>query len=59
LADALATLPAAQRETLVLQHWHGWSVAQIAEHLGRSRTAVAGLLKRGLQNLRIELKTGH
>ncbi len=55
LADALAKLPDAQREALVLQHWHGWSVAQIAEHMGRGRTAIAGLLKRGLQNLRGEL----
>lgn len=55
LADALAKLPDAQREALVLQHWHSWSVAQIAEHMGRSRTAVAGLLKRGLMKLREEL----
>lgn len=55
LAQALAALPEAQREALVLQHWHGWSLAQIAEHLGRSRAAVAGLIKRGLQQLRAEL----
>lgn len=52
LAAALAELPEAQREALILQHWQGWSLAQIAEHLGRSRAAVAGLLKRGLQQLR-------
>jgi RNA polymerase sigma-70 factor (ECF subfamily) len=56
LAAALATLPEAQREALVLQHWHGWKVAEIAEHLGRTRTAVAGLLKRGLAALREELQ---
>jgi RNA polymerase sigma-70 factor (ECF subfamily) len=56
LAEALGRLPDAQREALVLQHWHGWSLAEIADHLGRSRTAVAGLLKRGLQRLRVELK---
>ena len=49
LADALAKLPDAQREALELQHWHGWSVAQIAEYMGRSRTAAAGLLKRALR----------
>ena len=54
--EALANLPAAQREALVLQHWHGWSLAQIAEHLGRSHAAVAGLLKRGLQQLRLQLQ---
>jgi RNA polymerase sigma-70 factor (ECF subfamily) len=57
LAAALAALPDAQREALVLQHWHGWKVAEIAEHLGRTRTAVAGLLKRGLATLREELET--
>lgn len=55
LADALEKLPAAQREALMLQHWHGWSLAQIGKHLGRSLDAVAGLLKRGLQNLRDQL----
>lgn len=55
LADALEKLPEAQRQALVLQHWHSWSLAQIAEHVGRSLTAVAGLLKRGLQNLREQL----
>lgn len=55
LAEALAQLPDAQREALVLQHWHGWTLAQIAQQLGRSPAAVAGLLKRGLQRLRLEL----
>jgi RNA polymerase sigma-70 factor, ECF subfamily len=52
LAEALERLPAAQREALVLQHWQGWSLAQIGEHLGRSTEAVAGLIKRGLRRLR-------
>jgi RNA polymerase sigma-70 factor (ECF subfamily) len=55
LAAALGRLPAAQREALVLQHWHGCTLAEIAAHLGRTRMAVAGLLKRGLQQLREEL----
>ena len=55
LAAALQALPEAQREALVLQHWHGWKVAEIAAHLGRTRTAIAGLLKRGLARLREEL----
>jgi RNA polymerase sigma-70 factor (ECF subfamily) len=58
LAEALAELPEAQREALVLQHWHGWSLAQIAAHLDRSPAAVAGLLHRGLQQLRKSLQEG-
>jgi RNA polymerase sigma-70 factor (ECF subfamily) len=56
LANALAELPDSQREALVLQHWHGRSLAEIAEQLGRSPTAVAGLLKRGLKQLRVLLQ---
>lgn len=52
LARALDRLPEAQRQALVLQHWHGWTLQQIAEHMGKTRVAVAGLLKRGLQQLR-------
>jgi RNA polymerase sigma-70 factor (ECF subfamily) len=52
LADALATLPEAQRQALVLRHCQGWSVADISRQLGRSPTAVAGLLKRGARQLR-------
>ncbi len=56
LANALAALPEAQREALVLQHWHGWTLAQIGEQMGRSPAAVAGLLKRGLKQLRERLQ---
>jgi RNA polymerase sigma-70 factor (ECF subfamily) len=52
LAEALEQLPEAQREALVLQHWQGWSLAQIGAHMGRSPEAVAGLIKRGLKQLR-------
>jgi RNA polymerase sigma-70 factor (ECF subfamily) len=55
LAEALAQLPDAQREALILQHWHGRSLAEIGERLGRSPVAVAGLLKRGLRQLRLLL----
>jgi RNA polymerase sigma-70 factor (ECF subfamily) len=56
LADAIARLPEAQRDALILQHWHGSSLAEIAEHLGRTPAAVAGLLKRGLKTLREALR---
>jgi RNA polymerase sigma-70 factor (ECF subfamily) len=52
LAEALEQLPEAQREALVLQHWQGLSLAEIGKHLGRSPEAVAGLIKRGLKQLR-------
>jgi RNA polymerase sigma-70 factor, ECF subfamily len=56
LAEALAGLPEAQREALVLRHCQGWSLADISRHLGRSRQAVAGLLHRGLEQLRDRLR---
>lgn len=52
LAEALAGLPEAQREALILQHWHGCTLAEIAERLDRTPAAAAGLLKRGLERLR-------
>jgi RNA polymerase sigma-70 factor (ECF subfamily) len=58
VAAALERLPEAQRQALVLQHWHGWTLARIAEHLGRTPGAVAGLLHRGLQQLRQHLREG-
>ena len=57
-AKALNQLPPAQREALILQHWHGWTLAEIGEHMNRSPAAVAGLLKRSLRQLRDLLKEG-
>jgi RNA polymerase sigma-70 factor (ECF subfamily) len=59
LVAALAKLPDAQREALMLHYWTGWTLAQIATHMGRSREAVAGLLKRGLRQLRVEIDGGN
>jgi len=56
LAEAIQQLPEAQREALMLRHFHDWPLARIAEHLGRTPAAVAGLLKRGLQQLRNQLQ---
>lgn len=55
MGQALAGLPDGQREAVILYYWEDWNVAAIAEHLGRSPAAVAGLLKRGLQRLRGQL----
>jgi RNA polymerase sigma-70 factor (ECF subfamily) len=56
LAAALTALPEAQRDAVVLHYWQGWSVADIGRQLGRSPTAVAGLIKRGLRQLRRDLR---
>ena len=58
LADALAKLPDAQREAIVLHHLQGMKLAVIARQLGRSEAAVVGLLQRGLRQLRQKLGDG-
>jgi RNA polymerase sigma-70 factor (ECF subfamily) len=52
VSSALAGLPAAQRQAVELRHLHGWALTDIAAHLGRTPAAVAGLLHRGLDELR-------
>jgi RNA polymerase sigma-70 factor (ECF subfamily) len=56
LAEQLAALPVPQREALLLRHCEGWSLEEIGRHLGRSRAAVASLLRRGLKQLRRQLE---
>ena len=57
LASALDDLPEAQRLALELHYLQGWSLAEVAKHLGRSKSAVAGLLHRSLETLRDRLTT--
>jgi RNA polymerase sigma-70 factor (ECF subfamily) len=55
LAGALAELPADQRKAVELHHLKGWSLGEVAEHMGRSRAAVMGLVFRGIKKLREQL----
>jgi RNA polymerase sigma-70 factor (ECF subfamily) len=52
LAEALAQLPLEQRRAVEMKHLEGLCVAEIAQALGRSETAVGGLLCRGVRKLR-------
>jgi RNA polymerase sigma-70 factor (ECF subfamily) len=52
VALALAALPEANREAVVLRYYEGLSLDDISARLGRTPAAVAGLLKRGLKQLR-------
>ncbi len=55
LAQALEQLPEAQRVAVELHYLRGWALAAIAEQMGRTKPAVAGLLQRGLAALRAAL----
>lgn len=52
LMTALHELPETQAEAIRLRYMEGLPLAEIVERMGKSDTAVAGLLKRGLQKLR-------
>jgi RNA polymerase sigma-70 factor, ECF subfamily len=56
LACLLATLPEDQSEAVRLRHLEGWSLTEIARHLGKTPSAAAGLIKRGMQTLRDKLR---
>ncbi len=52
LKSLLDRLPEDQRTAVRLRHLEGWSLSAIADHLGRSTAAAAGLVKRGMESLR-------
>jgi RNA polymerase sigma-70 factor (ECF subfamily) len=55
LATALAQLPDDQRAVLELKHLHGFTLAEICERTGLSKSSVVGLLFRGVKALRVLL----
>jgi RNA polymerase sigma-70 factor (ECF subfamily) len=55
LKDALAELPAAQREVLVLRHFAGLTPSEIATRTGKSEGAIHGLHHRGRRALAADL----
>jgi RNA polymerase sigma-70 factor (ECF subfamily) len=55
LARALDALPEGQGTAIILHYWQGLTVAAVAGELGKTPAAVAGLLQRGLRQLRVLL----
>lgn len=58
LASAIEALPADQCEVILLKHSRGFSLTEIASQTGRTPAAIAGLLRRGLEQLRHRLDRG-
>jgi RNA polymerase sigma-70 factor, ECF subfamily len=56
VAQAIEELPEHQRDAVVLRYFHKASLEQIAEQMQKTKPAVAGLLKRGLDSLRDRLR---
>jgi RNA polymerase sigma-70 factor (ECF subfamily) len=56
LASCLEQIPDTQRDAIRMRYLEGMSLREISEKIGKSEMAVAGLLKRGLQGLRVEMR---
>jgi RNA polymerase sigma-70 factor (ECF subfamily) len=56
LSEALAGLPDDVRQAVLAKHCQGKSLREIADSMGRTPASVAGLLRRGLQTLRAQLR---
>jgi RNA polymerase sigma-70 factor, ECF subfamily len=55
LAVALSQLPESQREAVELHHLQGHAISELAKIMNRTNASVAGLLRRGLKQLRESL----
>lgn len=56
ISQAIARLPDSQSEAVRLHYLEGLKLAEVAEELGKSTGAVAGLLHRGMKTLRQQLE---
>lgn len=56
LAAAILELPDDQRQAVILRHITGFTLVEAAARLERTEASVAGLLRRGLRNLREKLR---
>lgn len=56
LAKSMLKLTNEQRQAIILKYWQGATLAEIGDELGKSTEAVAGLIFRGMQKLRGEIK---
>lgn len=53
LAQLVDQLPEEQRTAIELRFWQEWKLEEIANHMGRTVSSVAGLIHRGLKVLRV------
>lgn len=57
LADAIERLPEAQRIAIRLHYLEGMKLSEVADAIGKSSGAVAGLLHRGMKTLREQMQS--
>ena len=56
LAEAIESLPEAQRDAVIMKHCEELSLEEVGKRLGRSTAGVASVLRRGLKQLREQLQ---
>jgi RNA polymerase sigma-70 factor, ECF subfamily len=54
---AIDELPSAQQEAITLHHLHGMTLAEVADRMGKTPAAIAGLIHRGLRALQKSVST--